>query len=564
MTHWAIDFGTTHTRVARWDGGAAAPKLVELPEICRRPGGEDPLEAPRLVPSATHVLETRGLLAKLGRVPFLRPLIDTREALIGRPAIEHNSGVNRPEFAPSFKIALAAEPLRPLARAGRRTVTAREVARLFAGELFAEIKRATGERVRSATLTAPVEAYEAYRAEWLAILRSLGVRKVRFVDEPVAAALGYGLSLRDERLVLVVDFGGGTLHVALVALSARGVEAGACRVIAKEGRLVGGRLVDQWILRDFCDRLGYALSDDPDDETVRYWYRLMLGEACRVKEAVFFKEATTFRLTPPTPMQRLEPKACEPSPHPFTRERLVEIIRKNGLYAAIEECLEGVRAKAGAEGARLEAATDVVMVGGSSLLPGVYPIFEERFGRDKVRAWQPFEAVAFGACAFAAERFSHSDYIVHDYAFVTYDAKTNEPRYTVIVPRGTRFPTAPDLWKRQLVPTCSLGEPETMFKLVVCEIGRSHSDARRFSWDSAGNVHALGAGAPEAKESLVVPLNESNPTLGYLDPPHPPSDKRPRLEIAFGVNEDRWLCATVVDLRTQKTLMRDASVVRLL
>jgi hypothetical protein len=103
-----------------------------------------------------------------------------------------------------------------------------------------------------------------------------------------------------------------------------------------------------------------------------------------------------------------------------------------------------------------------------------------------------------------------------------------------------------------------------MFKLVVCEIGRGHSDARQFSWDSAGNVHRLGSGAPGAKDALVVPLNESNPTLGYLDPPHPPSDRRPRLEIAFGVNEDRWLTATVVDLKTKKTLLRDATVVRLL
>lgn len=564
MAHWAIDFGTTHTRVARWDESASAPRLVELPEICRRPGGEEPLEAPRLVPSATHVLETRGLLAGLSRLRLLRPLIDVREALIGRPALEHNAGVACPQFAPSFKLALAAEPLKPLARAGRRSVTAREVARLFAGELLNEIKRATGERVRSVALTAPVEAYESYRAELLAIMKSLGLRHVRFVDEPVAAALGYGLSLRDERLVLVVDFGGGTLHVALVALSARDVAAGSGRVVAKEGRLVGGRLVDQWILRDFCDRLGYALRDDADDEATRFWHRLMLAEACRVKEAVFFRESTTFHLTPPLPFRRLEPKTNEPSPHPFTRERLVEIIRGNGLYAAIEECLEGVRAKAAAENVSLDAVTDVIMIGGSTLLPGVYPLFESRFGRDRVRAWQPFEAVAYGACAFAAESFTHSDYIVHDYAFVTSDHKTNEPRYTVIVPRGTRVPTAKDVWKRQLVPTCSLGEPETMFKLVVCEIGSAHSDARKFQWDATGHVHRLGGGEPSGAKSLVVPLNEANPTLGYLDPAHPPSDKRPRLEIAFGVNEDRWLCATVVDLKTKKTLMRDTSVVRLL
>ena len=55
-----------------------------------------------------------------------------------------------------------------------------------------------------------------------------------------------------------------------------------------------------------------------------------------------------------------------------------------------------------------------------------------------------------------------------------------------------------------------------------------------------------------------------NPALGHLDPPHPPSDKRPRLEISLGINADRWLCATVRDLRTRKLLMGDEPVVRLL
>lgn len=78
------------------------------------------------------------------------------------------------------------------------------------------------------------------------------------------------------------------------------------------------------------------------------------------------------------------------------------------------------------------------------------------------------------------------------------------------MPRGTRFPTPPDLWKRQLVPTCALGEPGTIFR---------------------------------------------------LDPPHSPRDRRPRLEISFGVNAERWLVATVRDLLTQKDLMREGRLI---
>ena len=65
-------------------------------------------------------------------------------------------------------------------------------------------------------------------------------------------------------------------------------------------------------------------------------------------------------------------------------------------------------------------------------------------------------------------------------------------------------------------------------------------------------------------DRLVVPLNEGDPTLGYLDPPHMPGDRDPRLDVAFGVDGDRWLVATVRDLRSGSVLMDATPVVRLL
>jgi hypothetical protein len=250
-------------------------------------------------------------------------------------------------------------------------------------------------------------------------------------------------------------------------------------------------------------------------------------------------------------------------PAQVTRDDLVEVLREGGFYAALTASVEG--ALAGAPGGPMTPADvhDVLMVGGSTLLPNVFSILEERFERHRVRAWQPFEAVAYGAAAFAADRYAQVDFIVHDYAFVTHREGTREPEYTVVVPRGTRFPTRPDFWKAQLRPTCSLGVPETLFKLVVCEIGRAHGDGRRFVWDAAGDLHKVG-GKAGGEGQVVVPLNDSSPALGQLEPPHAPRDRRPRLEIAFGVDDDRWLIATVVDMLTRRTLMDRQPVVRLL
>jgi hypothetical protein len=110
------------------------------------------------------------------------------------------------------------------------------------------------------------------------------------------------------------------------------------------------------------------------------------------------------------------------------------------------------------------------------------------------------------------------------------------------------------------VPTCALGEPERLFQRVICELAEGGA-GRSLAWDEAGRPHKLDGAAAQG---LLVKLNEANPALGTLDPPHSPRDQRPRLEVSFGVNASRWLCATVVDLQTRKLLLRDEPVVRLL
>ena len=564
MGNWALDLGTTNTGLARWDEASGEPQLVELPRICRKPRGDDRLEAPRLVPSVVELLPPSSLFDRLGTWPPLeRHLLLGRTALIGRPALERNQGIADPAFVPGFKAALSSEPLRPLARAGHQVVTAHVAARAFVRELLAEVKRETGRRIRELVVTMPVDAYESYRAHLGEILRAIGVRRVRFLDEPLAAALGYGLGLAAERNVLVVDIGGGTMNVALVRLEAARLEHGKAEVLAKQGLACGGNAVDSWILDLIGRRMGFALEELSDQEEMRLWRRLMLAEACRVKEALFTEPSAEFLLTPPGLSRRLRRGVPGALAAQLTHDDLVQVLREGGFYTALSGSVERVLAEAPSGPMPAEAVHDVLMVGGSTLLPGIFPILEERFGRHRVRAWQPFEAVAFGAASFAADKYTQSDFIVHDYAFLTHDPRTHEPVYTVVVPRGTPFPTAPDLWKGQLVPTCSLGASETLFKLVVCEIGRADGGGRRFVWDAAGDLYKVG-GKAGGDGRVVVPLNESSPTLGHLDPAHSPRDHRPRLEISFGVDRDRWLVATVLDLHTRRLLLDAQPVVRLL
>src|SRR5512143_2214087 len=136
MGGWALDLGTTNSAIARWDESAGQPQLVELPDVCRSLERDDPLEAPRMVPSAVHLLEEPGLLARVGSWPPLaRRVFLGQRALIGRPALERNRETAHPSFAPTFKAALSDEATRPLVRVGRRAASARELAQAFLREL---------------------------------------------------------------------------------------------------------------------------------------------------------------------------------------------------------------------------------------------------------------------------------------------------------------------------------------------------------------------------------------------------------------------------------------------
>ena len=300
------------------------------------------------------------------------------------------------------------------------------------------------------------------------------------------------------------------MHVVLVALSPRGAMGGEARVLAKQGRPLGGNAVDGWVLEEACRQAGYPPLDAEGDENARFWRRLMLAEACRVKEAVHFDETAVFRVTPPGFGRSATGAHAGSSLQSFTRAQLGELLEANGFYRGLEACLAAMFEDGKA---RVEDVDDVLLVGGSTLLPGVFARLEQRFERRRMRAWQPFEAVVYGGACFAADRIGTLDFIVHDYAFVTHDAKTGEAQHTVVVPRGTRFPTPADFWKRQLVPTCSLGEPESIFRLVICEVARGEGTERRFVFDAVGRPAQGGGDDGEGPGGGAAQRLEPDPRL---------------------------------------------------
>jgi rod shape-determining protein MreB len=83
--------------------------------------------------------------------------------------------------------------------------------------------------------------------------KSAGAREVILIDEPMAAALGAGLPIKEARGSMIVDIGGGTTEVAVIALS----DIVYCQAIR-----VGGHLLDESITDYFKKKRGTVISPD--------------------------------------------------------------------------------------------------------------------------------------------------------------------------------------------------------------------------------------------------------------------------------------------------------------
>jgi molecular chaperone DnaK (HSP70) len=245
----AIDLGSSTTVVA-WQEGSEPPRLLDLPPYST---GRPPV------------------------VPSVLWLAGPREArpLIGRQVLEADlTDRTGPGLLRDFKRRIGAGADEP---AGAATAESGALSWLTpeqaGGELLRRLWQAlpAGIEPQRLVLTAPIESYRGYRCWLQRVCAELPVAELALVDEPTAAAIGAGLPAGSR--VLVVDLGGGTIDLSLVALEGgegraapiaqllrfagrdldRSGQALRCaRVIGKAGLSLGGRDLDRWIAAALC------------------------------------------------------------------------------------------------------------------------------------------------------------------------------------------------------------------------------------------------------------------------------------------------------------------------
>ncbi len=245
----------------------------------------------------------------------------------------------------------------------------------------------TGEQVESAVITVPAHFNDHQRKSVLNAAHLADIPVLGLVEEPVAAALHYGIVNNSIDNVLVVyDLGGGTFDATVLCLNETGVY-----VLAKDGITeLGGKEFDEAISSMILDQYKKATGMDLElSAAVALQLRRVSEE---IKIELSFPSKTFVKKT-----ILLGSSAFE-----------VLIYRRDfelAIRRMIEQTIEVTLHCIDSAGFRETDINALMFVGGSSMMP----VIKERMSKiisspkQKIFLHEPMKAVALGAALHAAQ-----------------------------------------------------------------------------------------------------------------------------------------------------------------
>lgn len=279
-------------------------------------------------------------------------------------------------------------------------------------------------RPDSAVLTHPAGFGEDQKRCLTEAGQLAGLKTIRLLAEPSAAAFAYKFHLGNIRHYLIYDWGGGTFDVAIP-------HAGKGSVDTKHhtGLQVGGIDVDEaivdWMKEAY--RLEHGVDLGEDNNAVD---RL---RAAAEQAKIALSTRDSYKIEIPL-IQTIPARTLTAT---LTVEKLEELAAP--FIAKTIECCAGLLELAGLT---LGNISDVILVGGMTNMPCVARAVAEWAGKKPRNEIDPDEAVALGAATFAAMFLDKStkpakiiERAPHDFGF-----ETSNGVFHKVITKGTVYP----------------------------------------------------------------------------------------------------------------------------
>lgn len=302
-------------------------------------------------------------------------------------------------------------------------------------------------------------------------------RNTMFVSEPIAAVLNYNVSLRDDKRVLVFDFGGGTLDLVIMDMNniRRSNEISMHDVISKKGKLnLGGNDFDRAILEDIVvEKYGMTnlkkslgINQLIDILKVQEGIALM-NEIRRAKEELSKYEFTTIAFEKGNLKMNLE----------VTREEYEYAI--NSYLKTIENLVDECLSYAGLTPNDIDI---VVLSGGSSLTPAVQKLLFDIFGVHKVKIdpGNTMTCISRGLALRAHDPGAnrYNDILEHSYGVIMKDKQGNNTIIRKVLERGMKIKDINDKdYYREFV-LIKEAKDKNIFIVKICEDSEEIGKAR--------------------------------------------------------------------------------------
>jgi molecular chaperone DnaK (HSP70) len=549
---YAIDFGTSNTVVAR-----------------RTPNGQiETVKLPFSIAITSNIgsaANQQSLISGLtaGLIPSLVYVVDASQdqVIIGQTVRDRGLDWQQNiRFFSGFKRALCQPAPGFLPQLDGTQISWQAIASYFLEQIVEQLPE-----LDSLVFTVPIDSFEPYR-QWLRTfcLSEAGqnISQIRILDEPTAAALGYGLgygldndltAIKDQALqnLLVIDFGGGTLDLVWVQLKAESLTKSSNRnwlkwgkrlasntikqhptakVIAKYGINLGGIDIDQWILEFWIEQKGIAKNS----LTNRLAEKLKIALSHQSEATEVFFDDLSFN-------------AIELN---LNLQQLAQILEQHHFFANLDRSLYQIKTQIEAVGLSFEQVDGVILVGGTCQLSAFQTWITKHFRPELIHHHLPFEAIAHGALA---QIWQLEDILYHSYAVRYWDKKYQRHSWHPLIKAGTQYPLPTPV---ELILGAAIAN-QSSIELVIGEI--SEAAVEIIFEDNFLITRNL-----QQNSIVVQPLNDSDSArvIAQLDPPgNPGSD---RIKIDFIIDSNRNLCITVFDLLSQKILIENQPVIELI